>query len=237
MQSKRRLGQWLKRSCLLFAVCAAFQARAEAEDIHFVSAANQNNTANITFNGTTEDVYASPLIFTSAPPATTPANFTAFCVDIPHNITNGETYGVTVATPVNGQVTLNGNAPLSVTATKEIAYFAAYGLGGLGTVTPDQAETAQLAIWQVLGATFPGLSVFYKNAIAALDTSALSAPSQLSNVVWLDSGKGVSPAVGQSMIYFSANAPEPASAVIMGLFAVPFCVGGIRRRFGRSRQA
>ncbi len=227
MVSRSPIGQWLKRACLVFVVCLAFQARAKADPINMTLTGIKfpNETGYVS----NEYVYTSPLFFNSP----TLGNFTAFCVDIAHDIGIGSNYNSTPeATPsLSGSFVLNGNTVSGLVA-QEVAFIANVGLS---TTDADMAAGAQLAIWQLLfpnsnpSAVSPGAQTDFQNFVTNAPTYLLQAGT------WLDTGPT---GPGQSMIFFPGpKAPEPASIVIMGLFAVPFCVGGIRRRFGRSRQA
>jgi len=245
---RRPIGLWLKRSCILFAVCAAFQARAEADSLLFIKIVNPGESATV--NG--ESTVASPLQFTYSQTGLPSQTITAFCVDINHNITLGpppSSYSVAPgeSTPTGlAKLTLNsftGPTAISSTLAQEVAGIAFIGLN---TTDTSMAAGAQLAIWDLLFSTptnpnfaeATGSDATKANADRdSLLANALS--TKRTDAIWLDSGTGSG--AGQSMIYFPSSTPnestpEPTSAVIMAIFAGSFCLGGIRRRFGRSVQ-
>jgi hypothetical protein len=227
--SKLPIGQWLRRICLLLAVCIVFQAQAKADQLSYTSAVNPGESAVVgNTNGSNgENTIASPLNFTYYPTVGSPFAIKAFCVDIMHNIpTNPNLYNVTLeGTPPPGTLTLNG-ATIGNTLAQEVAFIANAGINA----DAAHAAGAQLAIWDLLFATGNQGNNFAKSTSgdaatvnAIRDSFIANAPSNLSQAaVWLDSGTNNVPN-GQSMIVPNGpngpqiGTPEPTSLVIMAV--------------------
>ncbi len=155
--------------------------------------------------------------------------FTAFCVDYPHNVSLGQTYLV------------NKSSSNGLTNGSEIAYLA--NTFGSTKLTNTQAAGLQLAIWYLLYDNGTTTGIFeYQNSdaiSAAANTYLNDAANQSSTTILYDaspSGDGANR--GQSVVL--ADPPPPPSSVpepsMFLLFCLSLGVVGCYGLFHRMRS-
>ena len=193
-----------RRFLAAFALLAAgpsFGARLIAEPITLDSN-GAGSVVTVSFNGSSMTGFAGQFNMHVG----NDSEFTAFCVDLPHDVSVGQQY------QVNERSTNDG-----LTNGGEIAFLA--NAFGSDPLTNAQAAGLQIALWDLLYNNGATSGVFqYQNTgpndpiAIAVASYLLAGANQSSTSAWFDAApSGTGPNRGQSVVL--ADPPPPPSAV------------------------
>lgn len=222
-----------RTTTLIAAALAAMAAQgAMAQTIEVNTNTGLTGKISYVFNSKAETATAGAFLLTltgGGPQYPNPFSFYGYCVDIPHTISNGDSYAVNLL-PIPTALGANGG---------RIAWL--YNNKGLAVSSKNEAVALQIALWELAYDSAPDLSAglfqYGKKAkIVSLANSYLSQSVGMSSTAMLFAATSHPGGRNQDMIGPPpAAVPEPGALALIGSGLLT--TGALRLRRPRKAQA